>query len=492
MMNKFYITTSIAYTNAKPHIGYALELVQADTLARYHRSKGQDVFFLTGTDDHGIKIYRSAQEKKISPKEFVDENIKAFRKLTQKLNISNDGFISTSDDAAHMAGAQKLWTKLIESGDIYKKSYEGMYCAGCEAFLTQRDLVDGKCPNHNKEPEILKEENYFFKLTKYKDEIIEKIKTDEIKIIPEARKNEILNILKELEDVSFSRPKEKLPWGIPVPGDESQVMYVWCDALSNYLTGLGYGQKNEANFEKFWPADVHCIGKDILRFHAAIWPAMLMSAKLKLPKQIFVHGWITSEGQKISKSLGNVVDPFEIIEKYGTDALRYYLLREIPATGDGDFSQKRFEEVYNGELIGQMGNALNRVVVMAKRYNVNVPDKEMIVDMIKRHVSESNNRLEWTPESRLKVSLENTYDFSMSLSEVMNKVKTLNGYIELDKPWELAKDGKNEIMDKKFFDYFYYLYRISDNLEFFLPETAKKIKNQLETLEAEPLFLKIK
>lgn len=470
-MKKKYITTSIAYTNAKPHIGYALELVQADVIARYYRDQKNDVFFLTGTDDHGIKIFRSAEEKKITPKQFVDGNIKEFKELVKKLNISNDRFISTSDKKAHWPGAQKLWKRLEEKGDIYKKSYEGMYCVGCEAYLTKRDLVDGKCTNHNKKPEVVKEENYFFKLTKYKDQIINKIKSDELKIVPVSRKNEVLNILAELEDVSFSRPKEKLPWGIPVPGDESHVMYVWCDALSNYLTGLGYGQKDETNFEKFWPADIHCIGKDILRFHAAIWPAMLLSAGLKLPKTIFVHGWITSEGKKMSKSLGNVVDPFEIIEKYGTDALRYYLLKEISATGDGNFSQKRFDEVYNGELANELGNLVMRVIVLSKKANIKNWKKKIF-------------------KSKYSGNIEK-YNFSQYLDDIWNKIiREQNKRIESTKVWELLK--KNPKQAKIILiDSLNWLEFIAYYLEPFLPETAEKIQKQVVNLEAEPLFPRI-
>ncbi len=476
-MKKKYITTSIAYTNAKPHIGYALELVQADVIARYYHDQKNDVFFLTGTDDHGIKIFRSAEEKKITPKQFVDDNIKEFKELAKKLDISNDNFISTSDEKAHWPGAQKLWKKLAEKGDIYKKSYEGMYCAGCEAFLTKRDLVDGKCPNHNKEPEVVKEENYFFKLTDYKNQIIEKIQSDELKIVPESRKNEVLNILAELTDVSFSRPKDKLPWGIPVPGDESHVMYVWCDALSNYLTGLNYGQKDESKFKKYWPADIHCIGKDILKFHAAIWPAMLMSAELKLPKTIFVHGWITSEGKKMSKSMGNVVDPFVIIEKYGTDALRYYLLKEIPATGDGDFSQKRFDEVYNGELANELGNLVMRAVKMAEK-------NQLKLDNYHKDAQPIYNSSE-------KIFAENIeqYNFGFILENIWQRIRSANRIIELKKPWEI-KDKKVlvELFERIFFE----IQTVALSLEPFLPETSEKIKKQLETLKAEPLFPRIK
>jgi methionyl-tRNA synthetase len=467
----FYITTSIAYTNSKPHIGYALELVQADVLARFYRQDNKDLFFLTGTDDHGVKIFRSAEEKNIKPQQFVDANINEFKKLIKKLNISNDRFISTSDKKAHWSGAQKLWKKLHENGDIYKKSYEGIYCAGCEAYLTKKDLIDGKCPNHQAKPELIKEENYFFKLTRYRDTIINKIKNNELVIVPEARKNEILNILADLEDVSFSRPREKLSWGVPVPGDDNQVMYVWCDALSNYLTGLGYGQKDESRFKKYWPANIHCIGKDILRFHAAIWPAMLLSAGLRLPKTIFVHGWITSEGQKMSKSLGNVVDPLEIIDKYGADALRYYLLCEIPATGDGDFSQKRFEEVYNGELANELGNLVMRAVKMVKKNKLKLSDYKKAVPIYKSYKMFSDSI--------------GQYNFEFALENIWQRVRLANQTIEMKKPWEIKnKKILNDIFEKIFFQ----IQTIALSLEPFLPETATEIQQQLKTLKAKPLF----
>lgn len=472
--NKFYITTSIAYTNAKPHIGYALELVQADTLARYWRSKlGKDnTYFLTGTDDHGIKIHETAQKKGIDTKKFVNDNIKGFKDLAKKLTISNNDFISTSDQKKHWDGAKKMWKLLDKSGDIYKKEYEGLYCVGCEAYLTKRDLVDGKCPNHDKKPELVREENYFFKLTKYKDRIKDFIKKDTIKIVPEERKNELLNILEEMEDVSFSRPSNKLPWGIPVPGDSSQTMYVWCDALTNYISALGFGKEKHDKLDKFWPADVHVIGKDILKFHAIYWPAMLISAGLTLPKEIFVHGWITSGGKKMSKTLGNVIDPIEVIEKYGEDALRYYLLREIPATGDGDFTWERFEEVYNGELANELGNLVNRVVKMSGKYSIKFKVKS-------EYFKENGNLLK----------LEN-FDFKGAIEDVWTEVRALNEFIEKNKPWELAKDDEKKL-EAVLTEAQNKLYEIAFGLAIFMPETAEKIKRQLDTLKAEPLFPRI-
>ncbi|MCX6764552.1 MAG: class I tRNA ligase family protein [Candidatus Nealsonbacteria bacterium] len=363
---KFYITTSLAYTNALPHIGFALELIQADVLARYHRVLGEDVFFLTGTDEHGTKVARKAEESGKNPKDFTDELSNKFKQLAKVLNLSNNDFIRTTDQKRHWPAVQIAWKKFEENGDIYKKKYRGLYCVGCEAFITKKDLVEGKCEIHQKEPEAIEEENYFFKLSKYSEKIKELIKKDEIKIIPEERKNEMLSFVEQgLDDISFSRPRKDLEWGIPVPGDDSQTIYVWADALTNYISALDYPKGK--NFEKFWPADIHFLGKDILRFHSIIWPAMLLSLKLPLFKKIFVHGFITSDGQKMSKSLGNVVNPFELIEKYGTDAVRYFLLREISPTQDGDFTHEKFKERYNADLANGVGNLISRVLTLIEK-----------------------------------------------------------------------------------------------------------------------------
>ena len=481
MDKKFYITTSIAYTNDKPHIGHALELIQADALARINRLQKKDTFFLTGTDDHGTKIYRSACKKKQSPKEFVDENIAAFKKLVANLNISNDDFISTSDKRRHWPGAEALWKKLDTAGDIYKKKYSGLYCVGCESYVTKADLVDGKCPTHLKAPEVVEEENYFFELSKYKKEIKEKIERDEIKITPLARKHEVLNIVDELDDISFSRPKDKLPWGVPVPGDDAQMMYVWCDALSNYITALGFGTKNDAKFKKYWPADVQCIGKDILKFHAVIWPAMLLAAGEKLPKNIFVHGYITSDGQKMSKSIGNVVDPFEVIEKYGADALRYFLLRESASTNDFDFSWKAFEERYNSDLANDLGNLVNRVVTMTKRYKIKFPISNF---QFPNNSQISNNKFQ-------KINnLIEEFKFDEVLKLIWVDVRGANNYIEQNKPWELAKSDPKKL--EEVFDHlFEMLHATSYMLQVFLPETSQKIQSQLKSLNPEPLFPRI-
>jgi len=382
---KFYITTSIAYTNAPPHIGYALESVQADAIARWSRLKGNSTYFLTGTDEHGGKIVRAAEEAGQSPKEFVDDISGKFVDLKETLDLTWDDFIRTTDQKKHWPGVEALWRKLEEQGDIYEKEYEGLYCVGCEAFLSERDLENGLCPNHKKAPEAVKEKNLFFKLSKYQDQIKEAIESGEMLIEPEGRRNEILSLIKNgLEDVSFSRSREKLSWGIPVPGHDNQTIYVWCDALTNYISAIGYG-RDEKEFKKWWPADVHVVGKDILRFHAAIWPGMLLSAGLPLPRRIYVHGFVTTGGEKISKSVSpspspspsprpplsrskslNNIDPGKLVRRYGSDTLRYYLLREIPSNEDGDFDIERFEERYNADLANGLGNFASRVSTLGE------------------------------------------------------------------------------------------------------------------------------
>jgi methionyl-tRNA synthetase len=486
--NKFYITTSIAYTNAPPHIGFALESIQADVLARYHRFLGDDVFFLTGTDEHGIKIAKTAKEVGRNPQDFVDEISAKFMGLKKVLNLSTDDFIRTTDKKRHWPAVEKVWKGLAEKGDIYKKKYKGLYCVGCETFVSERDLVAGKCPIHNKEPEIVEEENYFFWVSKYLSDIEKLIIEDKIKIIPETRKNEVLGIIKQgFEDVSFSRSSEKLQWGVPVPGDSSQTLYVWADALTNYISALGYGGKDK-NFKKYWPADVHCIGKDILKFHTLIWPAMLLSLGLELPKMIFVHGFITSAGQKMSKSLGNTVDPFELVEKYGTDAVRYYLLREIPASEDGDFTYEKFEERYNSDLASGIGNLVARVTTMAEKINLKskiTNPKQIQNPKLKTAIDETygkyNNALD-------------SFKFSEALKAVWELIGFCDKYIEEEKPWENKSEELKVKNEKVIGDLLFALKNIAELLAPFLPETSEKILKQIKgkIKKGESLFPRIK
>ncbi|MDB5178679.1 MAG: metG [Patescibacteria group bacterium] len=453
-MAKYYATSSIVYTNAVPHIGYAMELIQADVLARYHRQKGEDVRFLTGTDEHGTKIQRAAEAAGQEPQAYVDGMSEVYRDLTKTLNISNDQFIRTTDPG-HKSAAQALWKTCAK--DIYKSDYEGWYCVGCETFYTETDVPDHVCPIHKKPLEKIKEQNYFFKLSAYTDQIKEVIKSDQLLIRPSTRKNEILALLERgLEDISISRDKKQLSWGVPVPGDSTQVMYVWFDALANYITALGYPD-GEA-FKKFWPADIQIIGKDIIRHHAAIWPAMLLSAGLPLPKALYVHGFISSEGHKMSKSLGNVIAPQAVIDKYGVDGLRYYLLREIPADGDGDFSWARMEAVYNADLANDLGNLLQRVQVMFVKY------LGAIIGDLPQHSHDIQPYQEAMDQLR----------FDKALAEVWLLIRGLNQYLEEEKPWKLATDDVDhlsEVLHHAVAD----LVQIATLLMPFMPGTAAKI-----------------
>ncbi len=469
MSQKFYINTAIAYVNAKPHIGYAMELVQADVLARYHRMKGDDTWYVTGTDEHGMKLAQTAKDQNVTPQQLVDTNAAFFKALVGQLNISADFFVRTTDEN-HKKGAQKIWEKMVNAGDIYKDSYEGLYCVGCEAFVLEKDLVDGKCVNHNKAPEKLREENYFFRLSKYSQKIGELIESDQLKIVPQSRKHEILSVIREgLKDVSFSRPKSVLTWGIEVPNDPDQVMYVWCDALSNYITAIGYAEESE-HYKKFWPTDVNLIGKDILRFHAAIWIGMLLSAGHPIPKAIHVHGFITSEGKKMSKSLNNVVDPLTYVENFGVDALRYYLLKEIPTTEDGDFSKERFNVVYDSELANTIGNLVSRVIAMSIKYF----DGKASSVTIKKSDMSSKILTVW---EQYESSIAD-FDLKKALEAVSELAIFANKYVEDQKPWSLAKTDP-VLLAEVLYNLLEMIRHIALLLQPFLPHTSEKIFHYL-------------
>ena len=473
MAKKFYITTSIPYTNASPHIGFTLEVVQADVLARYHRSLGEDVFYSAGTDEHGLKTKRAAEALGKSPEEFSDIMSQKFKDLKTALNLSYDDFIRTTDKNRHLPAVIKLWEEIQSQGDFYRKKYKGFYCAGCEAFKTEKEIIGGKCATHQKEVEEVEEENYFFKLSKYLPEIKKIIESDKIKIIPESKKNEILGmIVSALEDVSFSRAKEKY-WGFSVPGDENQVIYVWVDALPNYISAIGYAD-NEKKFKKYWPADIHFIGKDIVKFHAIYWPAILLSAGLKLPKNIFVHGFITVGGQKMSKSLGNVIDPFELVKKYGADAVRYYLLREITPTEDGDFTYEKFRQRYNADLAGGIGNLLSRTLALANKPHFS-PIKPSL--KIKRETKKTEkNCVNFLEEFKLNEALKSIWEL----------IGLCDKYINEEKPWE-GKESSSQIVS----DILFTLDEISDLLSPFLPNASVEIKKALKNKETKILFPRI-
>lgn len=436
MKNTFYVTTAIDYANAKPHLGHALEKVQADVIARYNRLASFEVFFLTGTDEHGVKIVRAAQAAKKPPAIFVNKNAKLYKEFAAALDISNNYFIRTTNKKVHWPAVRTVWKKLVENNDIYKKNYNGLYCFGHEAFVTKKDLTrDGNCALHGTPPEVVEEENYFFKLSAYTKDIKRAIKKGEMRIIPRERENEVLKLLdRGLEDVSFSRPRADLKWGIPVPGDTSQTIYVWADALTNYISALGWTGGTSSKFKKFWPADVHVIGKDILRFHAAIWPAMLLSMDLPLPKVLLVHGFISIDGQKMSKTLGNVVDPLEIIKKYGTDALRYYLLAEIPTTKDGDFSYEKFEARYDADLALGLGNFTARITSLGERHL----DQPLKSEVSPRTQKELDRR--WKAYEKAM----DGYRFTEAIKEINGLITFGDRRINSIKLWELTGEDREQ------------------------------------------------
>ncbi len=425
------ISTAIAYPNARPHLGHALEFVQADALARFYRLSGYEVMLTTGTDEHGTKMYKTAKDDGITPKELVDRNVVYFRDMCDLLHISHTLFLRTSDTLLK-EGAQKLWARLVEAGDIYKAEYEGLYCSGCENYMAEKDLTDGLCPNHKRAPEALKEENYFFRLSKYIPQVKKHIEAGALKIKGEFRAQEILNMLADLGDISFSRPKSVLPWGVEVPNDPDHVMYVWCDALSNYLTGLDYVNEGK-NYETFWPTTINIIGKDIMKFHAVLWPAMLMSARLTLPERLYVHGFVTSEGVKMSKSLGNVADPVEYAKNYGADALRYYLLSQIPTQDDGDFSKDRFLEVYSAHLAHNIGNLVSRVAAMVGKYFEGALTR-------KAGGEKSIFSYEFFEEEfDMYTKAFEDYDLKRATERVLTLAEYANKFVDDSKPWALAK-----------------------------------------------------
>lgn len=452
----YYVTTSIPYVNGDPHIGFAMELIQADVLARAARAQGKPTLFSTGADEHGQKIAEKAAERGLTPQQLTDEISVKFRDLQKLLNISNDRFIRTTDKG-HEQRAQVIWKAL--AGDIYKSKYEGWYDIRQEEFVPESKADPARMkPDHPQAYRRVEEENYFFRLSKYTDAIREKIESGQFVIVPETRRNEILATLKEgLEDISISRAKEKLDWGIPVPGDNTQVMYVWFEALMNYLTVLGYPEHQD--FKDFWPANVQVIGKDIIRFHAAIWPAMLMGLNLPLPEQLYVHGFINVDGQKMSKSIGNVVAPNEIVEKYGTDAFRYFFLRHIPSYNDGDFSWEAIERAYNNELANELGNAVSRTAAMIMKY------QNGLIGQIPDPEHDSKPVAEATEMCR----------FDRALDAIWDQVRGLNQYIDEEKPWEIAKTDDADHLREVLAYQAGCLLEIADLLTPFLPETAEKI-----------------
>lgn len=477
MKKEFYITTTLPYVNAEPHIGFASEIILADSRARFEKLLGKEVVFNTGTDEHGLKIWQKAQESGIDTQKYVDEYAAKFDELKEMLNLSYTNFIRTTDEG-HKKAAQEIWRRADANGYIYKKKYKVKYCVGCEMEKTDSELVDGYCPLHpGKELEIIEEENYFFKFSALQEKLLELYKKNSDFVVPQKRFNEIKSFVERgLEDFSISRLKSKMPWGVPVPGDEAQVMYVWFDALTNYISTLGWPDNRE-NFGKFWgtiddPNAIQIAGKDNLRQQSAMWQAMLLAADLPTSKQIFINGFIGIDGQKMSKSLGNVISPKEMVEKFGVDGTRYLLLTKGTFGEDNDISWEKMTTKYNADLANGLGNLTSRVIKLSEDLNLEIEKKKNIFD-------------------KENIRLIETFDLDKVLENIWKIVTEDNKYIEDNKPWELAKNDKvkfEAVMQKLLDD----LYLISQMLIPFLPETAKKIKQAFETKERVILFERIR
>lgn len=475
----FYLTTPIYYPSGNLHIGHAYTTVAGDAMARYKRMRGYDVMYLTGTDEHGQKIQQKAEEKGVTPQAYVDEIVAGIQELWKKLDISYDDFIRTTEDR-HKEVVEKIFAQLLEQGDIYLGEYEGLYCTPCESFFTERQLNDGNCPDCGRPVEKVKEESYFFKVSKYADRLLAYYEENPSFIQPESRKNEMINnfIKPGLEDLAVSRTT--FDWGVKVPGNPKHVVYVWIDALSNYITALGYGTDHDAKYQKYWPADFHLVGKEIVRFHSIYWPIMLMALDLPLPKKVFGHGWILMKDGKMSKSKGNVVDPVTLIDRYGLDALRYYLLREVPFGSDGVFTPEGFIERINFDLANDLGNLLNRTVAMIDRYF------DGVIPTYKGSQNEFDKQLLQVNEDTVRKyeeAMENM-EFSVALTSLWQLVSRTNKYIDETQPWVLAKEEKTEELGSVMAHLAESLRRTAILLQPFLTRTPAEIFAQLNIEES--------
>ncbi|MDO4742010.1 MAG: methionine--tRNA ligase [Candidatus Saccharibacteria bacterium] len=516
-MSKYYITTAIPYVNGAPHIGHAMDYCIADVCARYHKLIGDDVRLQAGTDEHGNKNSLKARELKVPTAEYVAKNAEKFKDFIHKLGVSYTDFIRTTDPE-HEKRCQEIWQRL--KNHIYLAKYNGWYCTGCERFVTKQECEEnhGICPDHQKPYEKLEEENYYFRISDFKDKIRRVIEEDEMEILPKFRKLEVLKLLENSPDVSISRPTSQLTWGIPVPDDENQVMYVWIDALANYITVLGYPYKDILDW---WPAKVQIVGKDILRFHAIIWPAMLLGLGLPLPKTLLSHGMVLSNGQKMSKTIGNVVDPMDVLKKHGTEAFRYFFLRHIDTFSDSDFTWQKFEDAYSNELANDLGNLVQRIAALAEKNQISYKDVALshnsyervadtfglgTVSLAKRPracpedkgTDRTRTNYATKPKEALQLpsnyrELMDNFEFSKAFDVVWDKIQSLNRRIDEEKPWSLAKNGEKVKLESCLNSLIYELLEANLMLEPFLPETSKKIKaiftGEIKT-PASPLFPK--
>lgn len=478
-MAKYYITTPIYYVNARPHIGSAYTSIAADVLARYRRQQGNDVFLLMGTAEHGAKMAGSAQKAGKDMQVFMDEMSQEFQKTWDALNIQRDGFLRTTEKR-HEEAVKIFFEKLKDSGKIYEADYEGLYCIGHEAFVKEADLTpEGLCPDHGTKPELVKEKNWFFKLSEYQEILREKIEKDELVVQPEGRKNEVLAFIdKGLEDIAISR--KNVTWAIPLPWDASQTIYVWLDELFSYCSGIGYGQDMES-FQKWWPADLHLVGKDIIKFHCIIWPALLMAIGEEIPKKVFAHGFFTVDGQKMSKTIGNVVDPKDLVEEYGADAVRYFLLRDFAFGHDGDFSHERLKERYNADLANGLGNLVSRTLnVVEKAYGEEaVPTSVQLPEAVLQKASAADGFIE-------------ELAFSKALTVTWEMISWADELLEQHKPWELVKKGSMAEAQEILAQAIMVIRLVNEKIAPFMPETYEKLAailgaSQLKKPQ-EPLF----